>query len=284
MLPPPYSHQTITVPIFLSNEWNDLLLSLFHTVGLFFVVIVGIGIGIGIVIGVGVGIGRPKMLSPRLRIGSAGAGVGSPSPGPVTRSSNRKKEALPTLTLSPKIAPSYSDDDRDRNGSSGGAVGINRSNESSNSDDNGNEYDSDTCPTLELSSPLRSRGVSSRDLEVLTPLIARAAGRTTGNDSASGGYSRGSDGNNHAGADGGSECGDSDVCPTPELSSPLRSAESASLCRRRLEEVDREGYGDGEDDKDAAAPVPVPAAELTACDGPLELVSEEEYARVSMWC
>lgn len=237
---------------------------------LFFVVVVDIAIGVGIVIG------RPKMLSPRFRIETVGAGVGSPSPGPVTRSSSRKKGAL---TLTSKMAL-FSDDDDDKNGSSR-AVGINRSNESSNDaaaaadddNDNDNEYDSDTCPTLELSSPLRSRGVSSRDLEVLTPSTARAAGHT-GNDSASGGYNRGSSGTNYAGG-GGSECGDSDVCPTPELSSPLRSAESAALCRRRLEEVDGEGYGDGEDEKDTAA------AELNACDGPLELVSEEEYARVS---
>lgn len=146
---------------------------------------------------------------------------------------------------------------------------------SSEHSDDGTEYDSDRCPTLELSSPLRSGGVSSRDLEVLTPSTTRTKG-DSGNDSGSGGYIGGGSSNTRGGA--GSDDGDSDVCPTPELSSPLRSAGSAAICRRRLEEADGEGYGGGEDDEEAAVAT---AAESTACDGPLELVSEEEYARVS---
>lgn len=211
---------------------------------------------------VGIGICRPQMLSPRFRIESTGAGAASPSPGPATRSSSRKKASTPKVSL-------HNDDDNGGIDDSSRAVGSDHSN--GNSDDN-NEYDSDKCPTLELSSPLRSCGVSSRDLEVLTPSIAREKG-DAGNDSAGGGYDRGSSCNDQGG--GGSDGGDSDVCPTPELSSPLRSAGSAALCRRRLEEADGEGYGGGGDEKEAVA------AELTACDGPLELVSEEEYARVS---
>ncbi|CAM9360095.1 unnamed protein product [Pylaiella littoralis] len=202
----------------------------------------------------------PQMLSPRFRIESTGAGAASPSPGPATRSSSRKKASTPKVSL-------HNDDDNGSIDDSSRAVGSDHSN--GNSDDN-NGYDSDKCPTLELSSPLRSCAVSSRDLEVLTPSIAREKG-DAGNDSAGGGYDRGSSCNDQGG--GGSDGGDSDVCPTPELSSPLRSAGSAALCRRRLEEADGEGYDGGGDEKEAVA------AELTACDGPLELVSEEEYAR-----
>lgn len=77
---------------------------------------------------------------------------------------------------------------------------------------------------------------------------------------------------------------------TPELPSPLRTnvrAEadpvlaSASLCQRRLEEADGGTNGIGSTrgavaGRDGAA---VPTVERV--DGPLMLVSEEEYARVS---
>lgn len=123
-------------------------------------------------------------------------------------------------------------------------------------------FDSDACPTPELSSPLRSATVSVRDLQVLTP----SAKVNTGE---GGGYSGGSTYKYDYDDD---SDDDSDKCPTPELSSPLRSTGSAALCRRRLEEADGDG-GRGGDESEMSG--------VAASSGPLDFVSEEEYARVS---
>ena len=150
------------------------------------------------------------------------------------------------------------DDDLNDNNASGGGRG--RGSVSYEEEDL-DGYDSEKCPTPELSSPLRSTNISARDLQVLTPSAAREDYSGNGD---SGSYRRDSGG-------GGSD-DESDACPTPELSSPLRSAGSAALCRRRLEEAgDADADGD-EEEKEAAAG-----------GGPLELVSEEEYAKVCVW-
>jgi len=181
--------------------------------------------------------------------GGAAASVGSS--GPVTRSASRKIALTPEFAGSRGAFANSADKDVHSSGRGRGAV--------HNGNDGPNDgYDSDKCPTPELSSPLRSASISARDIRALTPSVARASG-----------------------SDGGSDGGeDSDACPTPELSSPLRSAGSAALCRRRLEEADGEGGdadehgGDrGEEDGEEAA---------AAKGGPLELVSEEEYAKVRM--
>ncbi|CAB1103469.1 unnamed protein product [Ectocarpus sp. CCAP 1310/34] len=118
-------------------------------------------------------------------------------------------------------------------------------------------FDSDACPTPELSSPLRSATVSVRDLQVLTPSAMV--------NTADGGGHRGGSTYNYDDDDN----DDSEQCPTPELSSPLRSAGSAALCRRRLEEAGGDG-GRGDDDE---------VAGVGGTSGPLDFVSEEEYAR-----
>lgn len=148
-------------------------------------------------------------------------------------------------------------------GSSGVVDNDNTSGGGSSSNDNEgvDGYDSETCPTPELSSPLRSTNISARDLQVLTPSAARADYRSN-----TGGESCGRSGGG-GGDDRDSSGDDSDACPTPELSSPLRSAGSAALCRRRLEEAG--GAADDNDDDEAVAG-----------GGPLELVSEKEYAKV----
>lgn len=133
---------------------------------------------------------------------------------------------------------------------------------SSNHNEDPDGYDSEKCPTPELSSPLRSTNISARDLQVLTPSAARAD-RDGNSNTGGGSYRRDTGGNCDDYDDRHGSCNDSDACPTPELSSPLRSAGSAALCRRRLEEA---GGGDGD--------------EAGASGGPLELVSEEEYAKV----
>lgn len=195
------------------------------------------------------------MLSPRFRTQSAerggasisgsndtgGNAAGDTDTDPsdsVTQSVNRRLLQLtPVATESGDICAGTTN-----SGNGGGD-----SNVSANSDGDG--YDSDKCPTPELSSPLRSSNISVRDLEVLTPSakINNGGCSSSNRDSA----------NNRGDSD---ELYDSDQCPTPELSSPLRSTElsagSAALCRRRLDEASGGG-------------------------GPLELVSEEEYARVS---
>lgn len=218
--------------------------------------------------------GRPKMLSPRFRIeisgGGADDGRGSASAagssGRVTRSSSRK------MALTPRVAGSgggsvdnNSNDDLNDDDDNSSSINDNNNNNNTGSssgtghDEDIDGYDSEKCQTPELSSPLRSAHISARDLQVLTPSAARAGyGSNTGNGSYEGGSS---DGHDRGGSG-----DDSDACPTPELSSPLRSSASAALCRRRLEEAD------GADDDEAAA----------ATGGPLELVSEEEYAKVCM--
>lgn len=203
---------------------------------------------------------RPKMLSPRFGIessgGSADAGGGAASAagssGCVTRSSSRN------MALTPNVA----------GGGGGGGIVDDNSNTSgrggsgSGHDEGSDGYDSESCPTPELSSPLRSTNISSRDLQVLTPSAART---DSGGNAGNGSYRRGSGDGDSGGGGGYDE--DSYTCPTPELSSPLRAAGSAALCRRRLEEA-----GGAGDDEAAAGGVP------------LELVSEEEYAKVCCVC
>lgn len=167
-------------------------------------------------------------------------------------------------------------------GSSGGGIVIDDDNNNDINDLNDNDtsgrgsgshdeadldgYDSEKCPTPELSSPLRSTNISARDLQVLTPSISRADynSNSNGNTGNNGSYRRDI---------GGGSGDESDACPTPELSSPLRSAGSAALCRRRLEEAgDDDAEGEEEEEEPAAG------------GGALELVSEEEYAKVSYVC
>ncbi|CAN0298585.1 unnamed protein product, partial [Ectocarpus fasciculatus] len=196
----------------------------------------------------------PRMLSPRFLVESASGGDNSGpgggaasacSSGRVTRSASRAMEVVAR-----KAADGPGDVDADVNATD--CCG-------SDHDDRGSSdgFDSDVCPTPELSSPLRSATVSVRDLQVLTP----SAKVNTGD--AGGGYSGGSAYNYDDNDD-----EDSDMCPTPELSSPLRSAGSAALCRRRLEEADGEGRS-GDDE----------VAGVEGSGGPLDFVSEEEYAR-----
>lgn len=149
----------------------------------------------------------------------------------------------------------------------------NSGNGGASSDDD--DYDSDKCPTPELSSPLRSSSISMRDLQVFTP-SAKTNDGGGGCSGGGGGYGSTGSANDRDGDDV-NDPYDSDECPTPELSSPLRSTDlssgsngSAALCRRRLEEA---GSGVGEDDGGGETG-------SSASGGPLELVSEEEYARV----
>ncbi|CAM9977656.1 unnamed protein product, partial [Ectocarpus sp. 13 AM-2016] len=200
----------------------------------------------------------PRMLSPRFLAESTsggdhtGRGGGAASACPsdrVTRSASRAvNPAAPKATDGPGGEVDANDNtdwcgsDHDSRGSSDG-------------------FDSDACPTPELSSPLRSATISVRDLQVLTPSAKVNTGDRGGG--GGGGYSGGSTYNYDDDDD-----DDSEQCPTPELSSPLRSTGSAALCRRRLEEADGDG-GRGDDE----------VAGVGCSSGPLDFVSEEEYAR-----
>lgn len=77
---------------------------------------------------------------------------------------------------------------------------------------------------------------------------------------------------------------------TPELPSPLRTGvraggdpilSSASLCQRRLEEADGRTNGIGSTRGSVAGGDAAAIPTVAGVDGPLMLVSEEEYARVS---
>ncbi len=197
--------------------------------------------------------GRPEMLSSRFRIDSVGGGDhddgGGGGGGASATGSSRRvtRSASRNMALTPEVA-----DGRGAVADAGVRGGKGRGASPSDSDSSDDGYDSDKCPTPELSSPLRSASFSARDIRALTP---SAAGPPTGS--------------------GGDE--DSDACPTPELPSPLRSAGSAALCRRRLEEAGGEG---GDADEHGGEEDGGGEESAAAKGGPLELVSEEEYAKV----
>ncbi|CAM9439729.1 unnamed protein product [Scytosiphon promiscuus] len=208
------------------------------------------------------------MLSPRFRVerggahgGSGGSANESRRAAGVTGAGSSERDTLSVsrrLPLTPTAAEAGDICAFTVNGDSGGGGGGGGSNKkgSSSGTNSEYEYDSDRCRTPELSSPLRSSNISVRDLQVLTP--SAKANTSGGSGGGGGGISGGSA--CHRDGDDSDELYDSYQCPTPELSSPLRSADlpvgsvgSAALCRRRLYEA-----SDG---------------------GPLQLVSEEEYAR-----
>lgn len=137
-------------------------------------------------------------------------------------------------------------------------------------------------------SPVRSARLNQKTSSSLAPTEASLGPLTEANHN-HGRYVHAQGGDGERLHDSGEE--DDDDCRTPELFSPPRTeffggleaadvdTAGAAVCRRLLEEADG-GRGDGEGQEEGREDGDV-ARTLGVDDGPLELVSEEEYARVS---